>query len=82
MTLALGLDLGGTNARAAVVERETGRVVESQKHTWRDRTPEAVVEGALRAADEALYRAKAAGKGVIVRDDDDGDPPTVNLVVG
>lgn len=45
MTLALGLDLGGTTARAAVVERETGRVVESQKHTWADRTPEAVVEG-------------------------------------
>ena len=33
-------------------------------------------------ADEALYRAKAAGKGVLVRDDGDGDPPTVNLVVG
>lgn len=45
MTLALGLDLGGSTARAAIVERETGRVVESRKSTWRDRTPEAVVEG-------------------------------------
>ena len=33
-------------------------------------------------ADEALYRAKAAGKGVLARDDDGGDPPSVNLVVG
>jgi diguanylate cyclase (GGDEF)-like protein len=32
--------------------------------------------------DEALYRAKAAGKGVLIRDDDGDDPPGVNLVAG
>ncbi len=47
MTLALGLDLGGSTARAAVVERETGRVVESQKYIWSERTPEAVVTGTV-----------------------------------
>lgn len=43
MSLALGIDLGGTNARVAVVERETGRIVASAKETWVDRTPSAVV---------------------------------------
>lgn len=43
MSLALGVDLGGTNARAAVVERATGRVVAVEKHAWADRSPEAVV---------------------------------------
>lgn len=42
-SLALGVDIGGTNARAAVVERESGRVVASEKQTWADRSPEAVV---------------------------------------
>lgn len=43
MSLALGVDLGGTNARAAVVERETGRIVASAKQSWVDRSPDAVV---------------------------------------
>ncbi|MBL8914470.1 MAG: ROK family protein [Archangium sp.] len=43
MTLALGVDLGGTNARAAVVDRSTGRIVASEKQSWTDRAPEAVV---------------------------------------
>ncbi len=43
MKLGLGVDLGGTTARAAVVERETGRIVASAKETWSDRSPEAVV---------------------------------------
>lgn len=47
MTVALGLDLGGSTARAAVVERETGRVVESQKFTWSEPSPEAVVRGTV-----------------------------------
>lgn len=45
MTFALGLDLGGSTARAAVVERETGRIVGSQKYTWADRSPDSVVKG-------------------------------------
>lgn len=43
MTLALGVDLGGTNARAAVVERVSGRIVASSKHAWADHSPAAVV---------------------------------------
>lgn len=45
MSLALGVDLGGSTARAAVVERGTGRIVASAKETWTERTPEAVVRG-------------------------------------
>ncbi|MEW6433733.1 MAG: ROK family protein [Myxococcota bacterium] len=41
--LALGVDIGGTTARAAVVERASGRVVASAKQSWSDRSPEAVV---------------------------------------
>jgi glucokinase len=43
MQLSLGLDLGGTTARVAVVERATGRIVASEKSVWTDRSPEAVV---------------------------------------
>lgn len=52
MTLSLGVDLGGTNVRAAVVERETGRVVASAKQTWTDRSPEAVVRETARLITE------------------------------
>ncbi|MGV3621930.1 MAG: ROK family protein [Archangium sp.] len=45
MTFALGLDIGGSTARAAVVERETGRIIESRKYAWLDRSPDAVVKG-------------------------------------
>ena len=45
MSLCLGVDLGGTNARAAVVDRSDGRVVATAKQTWTDRSLEAVVAG-------------------------------------
>jgi glucokinase len=41
--LAMGVDLGGTNARAAVVDRDTGAIVAAHKESHRERTPEAVV---------------------------------------
>jgi len=41
--LALGVDIGGTNARAAIVEVATGRLVTSAKEAWADRTPANVV---------------------------------------
>ncbi|MBL8923586.1 MAG: ROK family protein [Myxococcaceae bacterium] len=41
--LALGIDIGGTNARAAVVEPVTGRLVSSAKEALVDRSPAAVV---------------------------------------
>ena len=42
--LALGVDLGGTNARAAVVDRDSGEIVSSHKAPHRDRSPATVVE--------------------------------------
>jgi len=43
VSLALGVDLGGTNARAALVDRFTGTVVATHKLPHQERTPEAVV---------------------------------------
>ena len=43
MQLSLGVDLGGTNARAAVVDRQSGRIVASSNRSWTDRSLEAVV---------------------------------------
>ena len=42
--LSLGVDLGGTNARVAVVEQRTGRIIASEKRSWTDRSLEAVVK--------------------------------------
>jgi glucokinase len=39
---ALGVDIGGTNARAAVVDQATGQLVVSVKETLSDRTPDGV----------------------------------------
>ncbi|MFT3710852.1 MAG: ROK family protein [Archangium sp.] len=43
MSLALGVDLGGTNARVAVVEQSSGKIIAAEKETWTDRSPSAVV---------------------------------------
>lgn len=51
--LALGVDLGGTNARAAVVDRDSGEIVAAHKEPHRDRTPEAVVATVAHAVREA-----------------------------
>ncbi len=53
----LGIDLGGTNARAAVVD-DQGRIIASDKNALSERTPEAVVESIAEAARSAV---KAAG---------------------
>ena len=39
MPLALGVDLGGTNARAAVVDVDSGEIVAAHKEPLRDRAP-------------------------------------------
>jgi glucokinase len=57
----LGIDLGGTFARAAVVD-EQGRILASAKVALTERSPAAVVEVLAQAADAAL----AEGKGVKV----------------
>ncbi|MDP1825030.1 MAG: ROK family protein [Archangium sp.] len=51
MTLCLGVDIGGSTARVAVVERETGRIVDSAKQSWTDRGLDAVVRGAASLID-------------------------------
>ncbi len=53
-SLALGADLGGTNARAAMVDRDSGEIVSSHKATHQDRSPAAVVETVARLVLEAL----------------------------
>lgn len=54
MALALGIDLGGTNARAALVDRDTGEIVSSHKAAHRDRSPAAVAETVVQAVAQAL----------------------------
>jgi glucokinase len=49
----LGIDLGGTNARAAVVD-EQGRILASAKVALTDRSPAAVVEVIAQATNAAL----------------------------
>ncbi|MHB8877186.1 MAG: ROK family protein [Myxococcaceae bacterium] len=58
---ALGIDLGGTNARAAVVDSK-GLIVSSAKGLLDDRSPAAVVEAIALASESAL----AAAGGVVV----------------
>src|SRR5512134_2612176 len=56
-TLAIGADLGGTNARAAVVDRATGAIVAAHKEQLLDRTPEAVAAVLGRAVRQAARTA-------------------------
>src|SRR3990167_5568537 len=64
MSFALGIDLGGTTARAAVVERGTGRIVESLKAVWTDRRLDAVVTETA-ALVNTLLQAHSAVRGPI-----------------
>ena len=55
--LALGVDLGGTNVRAAAVDAATGAIVAAHKEPLRDRTPPRVVEVIVHAIGEASAAA-------------------------
>jgi glucokinase len=57
MPLALGVDLGGTNARAAVVDVDTGEIVAAHKEPLRDRAPAKVVETIAHALAQAAGAA-------------------------
>lgn len=57
-SLAIGVDLGGTNARAAVVDRDSGAIVASHKEPLHDRAPHAVVATLVHVVGEV---AGAAG---------------------
>jgi glucokinase len=59
--LAIGVDLGGTNARAAVVDTGSGEIVSAHKEPLRDRSPAEVVGVVRRAVEQA---AGAAGVSV------------------
>ncbi len=61
--LRLGVDLGGTNARAALVDAATGAVVASHKLRHEERTPIAVARTVAEAVRQAAGQA-----GVAVRD--------------
>lgn len=63
MTLALGFDLGGSTARAAVVERETGRVVESVKSVLVERDVAAVIATVVGLVKQLPKTEGAAGAG-------------------
>jgi glucokinase len=71
MPLALGVDLGGTNARAAVVDVDTGEIVAAHKEPLRDRAPAKVVETISHALAQAagaasldVHGARSIGVGV------------------
>ena len=55
--LVLGVDLGGTNVRAAAVDAATGAIVAAHKEPLRDRTPPRVVEVIVHAIGEASAAA-------------------------
>ena len=56
-SLALGVDLGGTNARAAVVDRDIGEIVASHKEPLHDRAPDAVIGTLLHVISAATQAA-------------------------
>jgi glucokinase len=60
MPLAIGVDLGGTNARAAVVDVDSGEIVAAHKEPLRDRDPVKVVEVVRHALAEAANAASIA----------------------
>lgn len=57
--LALGVDLGGTNVRAALVDADTGAIVAAHRETLQDRSPQAVVERIRAVASRAAASAGA-----------------------
>ncbi len=69
--LALGVDLGGTNARAAVVDASSGEIVAAHKEPLRERSPARVIDVIRQALQQAaaaagieLSRAGRVGVGV------------------
>jgi glucokinase len=64
MPLGLGVDLGGTNARAAVVDTASGRILAAHKEPLRDRSPPRVAEVIRHAVAEASAAAAVAAGSV------------------
>lgn len=59
LRLALGADIGGTNARVALVDQATGQLIHSAKVSLRERTPEGVAESVGALVDEVVATAAA-----------------------
>jgi glucokinase len=55
--LALGVDLGGTNARVAIVDAASGSIVAARRELLTERSPEAVVRAIAALAREAATEA-------------------------
>jgi glucokinase len=62
--IAIGVDLGGTNARAAAVDRATGAIRAVRKERLADRSPEAVVEVVARTVREVASAVGAEPRGL------------------
>jgi glucokinase len=57
--IALGIDLGGTNLRAAAIDRSGAVLFQSQQKTLADEGPDAVIQRIALAIAEAAERARA-----------------------
>jgi glucokinase len=72
---ALGIDVGGTNVRAAVLDADTGAVLAARRGALAGRTPEEVVAAAAQVARQAVaaagIRPGTAGAGVAAQLDGD-----------
>jgi len=75
MDAALGIDVGGTNVRVAVLDARTGAVLAVRRGALAGRTPEQVVRAVAVAAREAMaaagVRPAVAGAGVAAQLDGD-----------
>ena len=60
--LALGVDIGGTHIRAAVIDLQRGAVVASVKAVHSDKSPAAVVASIAVAAEQATKKAGVEGQ--------------------
>jgi glucokinase len=64
LTRAVGVDLGATNARAALIEVESGKILAETKQPWTDRAPATVAAIVGRVVAEVDPKAERAGVGV------------------
>ena len=64
MTIAVGVDLGATNARVALVDVAAGKILAENKHPWTDHSPETVAAIVDQAVREIDPEGKRAGVGI------------------
>ncbi|HEX4459950.1 MAG TPA: ROK family protein [Polyangia bacterium] len=64
MTIAVGIDLGATNARVALVDVAAGKILAENKHPWTDHAPETVAAIVGQAVREIDPGGKRCGVGI------------------